>query len=131
METDLLDIHQRQREGMLVVDVRGDIIAYTGYTLKQVLLEAADGGSRPHVLVNLQEVESMDSSGLRALIEAMKQAHPSVLHIYGCNSHVKRVLDITGLARMFHLYVSEEEALTRAQAGADMAPTKPHEPALL
>ena len=115
MEKQLLETHLRRREGMPVVDVRGEVIAYTGPLLKKALLEAVDGGAQPHVLVNMQDVESMDSSGLGALLEAAKQARPSTLHFCECIRHVQRVFEITGLDRMLDLHASEEEALAHAQ----------------
>ena len=116
MEKSLLDINSRRREGITVLDVRGEIIAYTGALLKDALLEAAGGGAQPHVLVNMQDVGIMDSSGLGALLQAMKQALPSTLHFYRCSHHVRRVLQITGLDEVFDLHESEEEALAHAQS---------------
>jgi anti-anti-sigma factor len=114
MEKPLLEIDRRQREGITVLDVRGEIIAYTGAQLKEALLEAAGGGAQPHVLVNMQDVGIMDSSGLGALLQAMKQSLPSTLHLYRCTHHVRRVLQITGLDEVFDLHESEEDALAHA-----------------
>ena len=66
----------------------------------------------PHVVVDLSAVTFMDSSGLGALIAALKkarQAHGD-LRIAGANEQLITVLKLTNLDRVLRPYDTVEEA---------------------
>lgn len=113
MKAPLLETEVRMQGEFPVVDARGEVIGDSGPILKQAIREATNRGTQ--VLVNLCDVAAMDSAGLGVLIEASNRFCPGTMHIFGCNSRILRLFDITGLAKVFDVHMSEEEALAHAR----------------
>ncbi len=68
---------------------------------------------RRAVILNLQEVGFIDSSGLGAIVRSMssvRQAHGD-LKLCNLTDHVRKVLDISHLAKLFDVHDSEEKAV--------------------
>ncbi len=68
---------------------------------------------RRAVILNLQEVGFIDSSGLGAIVRSMnslRQAHGD-LKLCNLTEHVRKVLDISHLAKLFDVHESEEKAV--------------------
>lgn len=73
----------------------GEIDAYTA----PALAEAIEQCAQSHVLINMAEVEFVDSSGLRVLIEAHQEAQAAQRRIQLTNPSgaVSRLLEISGI----------------------------------
>jgi len=119
MESPLLNAVVRPGADAAVVDLRGEVIEHTGHVLRSALRKAAESGGP--VLVNMHEVESMDSSGLAVLIESANRQGAGALRLFGCNPRIRRLLDITGVDRIVGVYATEEEAA----GSAGEAPASP------
>lgn len=80
------------------VVVQGEIDAATAPTLTADLARAVSAGAGP-VEVDLSAVTFIDSSGLRALIVARRDAEAAgqTLRIVEASDVVTRLLDVTGL----------------------------------
>ena len=67
----------------------------------------------PHVLVNLSEVNFIDSSGLTSLVAGMRDADKIDGSFRICNVHpeAKLVFEVTMMDSVFDIYETEEEAL--------------------
>ncbi len=64
------------------------------------------------VLLNLIEVEFIDSSGLGALIAIYKVLpNKSNLHLCCVQPRVSKIFEITGMHRLFHVFTTENEGL--------------------
>ncbi len=127
MKKQQMETQVRMQEEFAVVDVRGEVNGVTGPELKKVILDAT--GLTPHVLVNMRDVALMDSSGLGTLIGAVSRLRPGTLHLYGCNNRIQRLLEITGLNRVFDVHVSEEEAMAHARTADNLrSPVSPAAP---
>jgi len=76
----------------------------------------------PHVLVNLSEVNFIDSSGLTSLVAGMRDADKIDGSFRICNVHpeAKLVFEVTMMDSVFDIYETEEEAL-KAPYGAAVA----------
>jgi anti-sigma B factor antagonist len=63
------------------------------------------------VLINLQDVTFMDSSGLSALVSALKAVRTAGGKLYLCsiNDQVKMVFELTRMDRVFETFSSEDE----------------------
>jgi anti-anti-sigma factor len=96
-----------------VVEVDGDLDAYSAARLQPLLNGLADDGAIGTLVVDLERVPFLDSAGLGALIGALKRtrARNAVLALAGIRPPVERVLRITGLDRTFPLYASADQAL--------------------
>ena len=60
-----LDVHQQNSHA--VVDVKGEVDVYTASKLREKLIELVSDGSYD-IVVNLEEVEFLDSTGLGVLV---------------------------------------------------------------
>jgi anti-anti-sigma factor len=96
-----------------VVEVNGDLDAYSAARLQPLLYRLADDRTITTLVVDLERVPFLDSAGLGALIGALKRtrARNAVLALASLQPPVERVLRITGLDRTFPLYASPDEAL--------------------
>ena len=72
----------------------------------------------PHVVVDLDRVEFIDSSGLGALVRARRKAqeHGGDVVLAGADDQVREVLALTNLGDLFTLYGSVSEAVAALPA---------------
>lgn len=70
----------------------------------------------PHVVVNLSQVNFIDSSGLTSLVAGMRDADKVKGTFRICNVHpeAKLVFEVTMMDSVFEIYETEEEALEGA-----------------
>ncbi len=80
--------------------------------LRTVVTQAVQAGT-PRLVVDLSDTESMDSSGLGALIAGLKSARQAGgdLRIAAANSQVVTVLRLTNLDRVLRPHPTVEGAL--------------------
>lgn len=79
----------------------GAIDAHTAPTLAEALAEC----SHDTVVLDLANIDFVDSSGLRVLIEAHQAAEESgrALHLANVSSSVNRLLEISGVSDYLHV----------------------------
>lgn len=106
-----LSVDEREHGSWSVLDVRGEVDLYTAPTLKDRLNRLIEGG-RHRIVLNLEEVGFMDSTGLGVLIGALKRCREQEgsLALAGPQDPVQKVLGITGLDRVFPIHGSVEDA---------------------
>jgi anti-sigma B factor antagonist len=86
----------------VVVTVRGEVDLATASELESCVSEAF-GGAPSAVVLDLEALTFIDSSGLRALVSLAQEAtsRGATLALRNVPSHAQRVLDLTGLAKAF------------------------------
>jgi anti-sigma B factor antagonist len=101
---DLL-LDSRTEGSWAVLSVKGDVDIYTAPRLRERIIQLADDGKR-RILVDLQGVEFMDSTGLSVLVAGLKRLkeNDGVLALVVTREPVLRILSITGLDRVFPIY---------------------------
>lgn len=101
----------REQTGITIVDVTGDIDMGTSPGLRRTLLESLK--RTPRLVVNMREVRYVDSSGIASLVEVLKEARikEKRLVLFGLNTAVHEVLQLTRLTTIFEIRETEEEAL--------------------
>jgi anti-sigma B factor antagonist len=109
-----LQVTAREESGATVVSAVGEVDVWTAERLRSVLHEAE--ASLPRALVlDLTEVGFLDSTGIGVLVGALRRqreaGHELVLVV--SNTHVLKVLTITGLDRVFPLVETLDEGLSR------------------
>jgi anti-sigma B factor antagonist len=94
-----------------VIRLGGELDLYNADDVRQVLLEACNGYER--VVVDLSEVEFMDSTALGVLIEARtKLPNRQAFILAAPGFETRRALQISGLDRHFAVHDSVQDALT-------------------
>ncbi len=88
----------------------GDLDVYSKVSLQEQLASVQDSGV---TIVDLSAVTFIDSSGLTVLIEAYKRllgAGGQLRLVVADGQQVQRILQITGLVRMFAIFPTLEAA---------------------
>ncbi len=102
-----------QRDGKTVLMVKeGRLDAHNSGELKDRILKLFEEGGRD-VVVDLGDVQFIDSSGLGALLSGHKNAiHRSAgFALVGLQPRVKAMFELTRLQRVFEIYPGLREAL--------------------
>lgn len=109
----MLQISLRQSDKTTILDVSGDIDLATSPQLRKALLRELRELRIPRVVLNLKEVRYIDSSGVASLVEALKASRDvgSRLVLYGLNSAVREVMQLSKLVRIFEITDTEEQAV--------------------
>ena len=99
-------------DSTLALDLEGEVDVYTAPLLRQAIMEQVDGGVK-NLLVNLQKVEYLDSTGLGILIGGVKRLKEGggSLRLVGPSARITRIFEITGLNKIFDVYGTEADAL--------------------
>ena len=99
-EHELMTIEVFRERGDTILLVRGDVDMATAPRLWESVEQVLPGSER--VIVDLREVDFLDSSGLSVFVRAQRRlCHAGgALVLRSPNSKVRRVLDLTGLAQV-------------------------------
>jgi len=103
---------QRQKDGIQVVEISGEIDFHSSPELRKNLTSILDQPTAK-VLINLKQVKYIDSSGLATFVEALQKMKRTngKLALTDLNPSVRSVFEIAKLDRVFSLTASEDEAV--------------------
>lgn len=109
----MMQISARHLDRTTILDVSGDIDLATSPELRKALLRELREMRIPRVVLNLKAVEYVDSSGVASLVEALKASRDvgSRLILFGLNSAVREVLQLSKLLKIFEIAETEEQAV--------------------
>ena len=98
-----------------VVDLAGEIDVYTSPKVKDALTDLIDRGVY-NLVINLEKVRYIDSTGLGVLIGGLKRVreHGGTVNLVCTNPQIKKIFDITGLVKIFGIYDAEDAAMKAA-----------------
>jgi anti-sigma B factor antagonist len=114
-----LRLESRPVGEVLIVQCHGRIVAGNEvYTLHSQVGDAID--KYGDVVLQLDQVEFVDSSGLGALVRLMQAARAKGgdVKLSGVPPRVRKMLELTTLISQFEVYTSLEEAITAAYLGS-------------
>lgn len=95
-----------------MLEVGGEVDIYTAPKLRERLVELIDAGN-DRIVVDLEGVGFMDSTGLGSLVAGLKRIRErdGELSIVCTREPVLKVFGITGLDRVFAVHTSVGDAL--------------------
>ena len=98
-----------------VVVVGGEIDVYTAPVLRERLNDLV-GEGKHHLVVDMEKVEFLDSTGLGVLVGGLKKvrAHDGSLSLICNQDRLLKIFRITGLAKVFVIHESADAALAGA-----------------
>ncbi|PSL42464.1 anti-sigma B factor antagonist [Salsuginibacillus halophilus] len=106
-----MEVAHTREEDKDLLKVAGEIDAYTAPELREALVPLTEKEGNL-VVVDLENVDYIDSTGLGIFIGALKSAHNynGDLKIIGLNERVHRLFSITGLDEVIDIGEEREEA---------------------
>jgi anti-sigma B factor antagonist len=111
-----MEINRSLINNIPVLSVSGKIDAVTSKDLEEALIRLIEEDKK-HLVVNMEKVEFLSSSGLRVLMASLnKLKHKDGdLKLAALQPFVKDVFFMTGANRFFSIYPSQEEAIKSLQ----------------
>lgn len=101
------------KNGILVVYLEGRLDVSVANEVEEGLSELIDSGDHRKVVLNMDGIDYMSSSGFRACISTLRKLNAKEGSLKMCNIKpaVKRIFDVIELTSLFDIYSSEEEAV--------------------
>ena len=108
-----LDIEQREREGITILEMKGRItVGKEATALREKIAEITAAGVR-NVVLNLAHVDFIDSTGLGALVVCATSARKAGggVRLVNLNRRNIELLVMTKLATVFEIFNDEQDAI--------------------
>ena len=107
-----LKLGHYDKDGIEVIDVQGEIDMYTAPRLRELLIDLVSKGSY-QLVVNLDEVGFLDSTGLGVLVGGLRRvrAHDGSLDLVCTREPILKIFRITGLTEVFGIYETVDQAI--------------------
>lgn len=110
-----MKLTQEAIAGITVLRCSGRFDAHEAPDVRKTLADAL-GEGRHSVVVNLQQVNFIDSSGLATLVQGMKHCRAAGGDLYLCHlgQPLRVIFELTRLDKAFDIFATEEQATTAA-----------------
>jgi len=111
-----LEVRTEVAEGVAVYRIVGRLDALTSPNLESAAGSAISGGN-PRIIFDMSEVTFISSAGLRVILKTAKHAATAKggLAIFGLQSAVNEVFEISGLQKF--IPITSDEAQARSRLG--------------
>lgn len=108
-----MQIAVRHLDKITIFEISGDIDLATSPELRKALLRELRELRMPRVVLNLKSVRYIDSSGVASLVEGLKASRDvgARFIMFGLNTTVREVLQLSKLLKIFEICESEEQAV--------------------
>ncbi len=108
-----LQIETREKEGILILDVKGSLTVGPAVAELREKLHANLAQSRKNVILNLSQVDFIDSTGLGALVMCFTALRRSGgrLVLLNLNRRHLELLVLTKLSTVFDIFDDEQQAV--------------------
>ncbi len=112
-----LQLDHHTKDGIEVVDVEGEIDVYTAPRLRELLIDLVNKGHF-QLVVNMEKVEFLDSTGLGVLVGGLKRvrAHDGSLDLVCTQERILKIFRITGLTKVFGIHDTVDDAISARKA---------------
>ena len=107
-----LGLDVTDRNGWAVLAVTGEVDVATAPRLREQLISLV-GEGRVRIVVDLEQVDFLDSTGLGVLVGALKRVRTQDgdLSLVCTEPRILKVFEITGLTKVFSMHRSVDEAV--------------------
>jgi anti-sigma B factor antagonist len=115
-----LGLEVQERGDVAVLAVSGEVDVATVPRLREQLHGLVASGT-PRIVVNLDAVDFLDSTGLGVLVGALKRVRNNggELALVCTSPRIRKVFEVTGLTKVFSLY----DTVDAAAAGTSTTPS--------
>lgn len=107
-----MEVVVKKASNGVVISARGDVDLYSSPKLREAIVNSARGKVSP-IVVNLEGVTYIDSSGVATLVEGLQlsREYGGKLRLVNMSDRVCEVLRLARLDQIFDIHDTEEEAL--------------------
>ncbi len=108
-----MELKTKKTNNVVVVYLAGRLDVHLSADVEKEINKVINEEPSCHLLLNLQDVEYMSSSGLRIFVSTMRILKESKRRLALCNMNaaVKKIFEVVELMDMFDIYDSEADAL--------------------
>jgi len=108
-----LDIQTREREGVTILDLKGKLVVGDSCTDVREKITEQIGQGRKQIILNLQGVDYIDSTGLGSLVICYTslQKTGGSLKLESLNRRNLELMLLTKLSTIFQIFNEEQEAV--------------------
>lgn len=110
-----LNIDMEVKRDVLLIRISGELDHHTADELREQATKAIENEGIRHIVMNLEHLTFMDSSGLGVILgryKQIKQLHGEMV-VCAISPPIKRLFDMSGLFKIIRLDPTEEFALER------------------
>ncbi len=113
MLEDELTVSTRDREGVAIVDLVGDVTTFAEEKINSAYREVTNKGTR-FVLLNFRQNDYINSAGIAILIGIVTEVNRNgqKLAVSGLSQHFQKIFRMVGLAQYAEIYQNEDEAIS-------------------
>ncbi|HOA06821.1 MAG TPA: STAS domain-containing protein [Spirochaetota bacterium] len=108
-----MEINRRESADIVVLDISGEIDLYNAPEIKDTINQLIED-QKYNVIINLEKVSYIDSSGIGALISSLSslKKYQGGLKIINVYASVRKVFELTKLTSFFEIFDSESDAVS-------------------
>jgi anti-anti-sigma factor len=112
MLEDELTVNTRQRDGVAIIDLVGDVTTFAEEKINSAYQQVTDQGART-ILLNFRQNDYINSAGIAILIGIVTEVNRNnqKLAVSGLSQHFQKIFRMVGLAQYASIYQDEDEAL--------------------
>ena len=103
----------RQQNGITILEPSGKLVGTAVLDLRKAMSPQVEGYESPRILINFENVNMIDSSGLGALLQARALANRNNgrIGIINAGKNIKNLVVLSRLVSMFEHYEDEDAAV--------------------
>lgn len=107
-----LTIDVQKKNGAAVLAVNGEVDVFTAPKLREQLIDLVERGEH-HIIVSLEGVDFLDSTGLGVLVAGLKRVkvHEGWLSVVCTKEKILKIFRITGLTKVFPIHDTVDAAV--------------------
>ena len=107
-----ISLREDKNKKIKIVDIEGEVDVYTSMELKKDLNNLIDAGEK-RLIVNLEKVVYMDSSGLGILVAVLKRirSEKGNMKLIKLTPGIKKIFELTRLTKFFEIFDTEENGM--------------------
>lgn len=105
-------VKEEKTKKIKIVEIEGEVDVYTSMELKKELNNLIDNGEK-RIVVNLEKVVYMDSSGLGILVAILKRirSEKGNMKLIKLTPGIKKIFELTRLTKFFEIFDAEDTAI--------------------
>lgn len=108
-----LDLQQREREGIVILDMKGRVTLGQEASTLRDMVERLDTQDKNRLILNMAQVDYVDSSGLGTLVMVSSnlKKRGGAVKLLNLNRRNVELLVMTKLATIFEIFSDEQDAI--------------------